>query len=1604
MNKGIEKILETKGIFIAQKNISGKCVFLFPGHGAQYVGMCKELYQTYPVIKEIFDRVEKKYFQLTRESLIEKIFSTSSGAEDTLLKPTIMQPAIFLADVAMYELLKSWNIHPDYLLGHSLGELAALYAAGCFGLEEGVEIVYNRAVAVESIPKEEAGGMISISSEYSDALKDKLLSIPKEKCQVSIINSIHQFNISGTEKAIQAIKRYCDTKKIKSTILKVSHAFHSEMLKDAVPVYKNALKKMEYHEINIPVYSTILQKFYDSENCDPQFFSEILSSQLVTPFDFRKIILDLITNLDVKYFIEVGPKNILSRMVEDIDSENNCSVMSTNKKGQDEILAINNFRAQYECFCSEAERKKEVMTPNSKRLNMIDELAHLISLQTMYPEDVIKKSNLDIPFMRELAITESIGKHILDKIVKLYDIHIEEEKLFVLSINEIINLIIKNNREGNVEESGTIKTSDNIMEFVLKSIEDITGYEKSMLEENLDLEADLGIDSVKQGELWNKVSENFSFDIENIKNIKDICTIKQMVDYVANQNNTSSEKNVKESEINIRNTILALIEEKTGYPSDMLEDDLDLEADLGIDSVKQGEIFSCLRTKFGIVDIDYNIKEYNTIGSIIDFFYKQRFCETILEEVSDANIKKDEGRAVEEKVLRIIEEKTGYPIEMLSNNLDLEADLGIDSVKRTEILNILQEIYEFQIQEQADLKELNTIEDIIRYIQTNINCANSVDKEKNFFSSEYSTTRYVAVPVEQNIMKDNIQEIDNKNVLIVADNFNGEITSLLYEKIKKKANNVIVVGQKLLGGIGNMAIVDFSNITDIKNKISEINQKNTIDIVINLMAISEMIDLDTVSKEEWTKICSEIYNSHFYVTKVLYNNFFERKEECGYYSVTSIGGVYGLESGYPGNPIGAIGSGFTKALEKELRPFCCKVIDFSDLKNADEISEFILSEIECREKLVEVAYINGIRKVIYVLPKEIKKDRSDSYEISNQDVILVTGGGRGIIYKCIERLLDYCNPKIIVTGRTELDSIDEKIVEMTDDEFKAYKTTYLSECRNTNPGFSLLQLQHSYEKLRNARLLMKNMKILYDKGYNIEYRKCDVASIDEVEKLVEYTVNKYGRITGIINGAGLPSFGKVPKKEEEFAEQVVKVKANSFYALYQVCREQPLKFFVSMGSISGRFGMDGQVDYSAAADLIVRLSYLAAQKRKNTRFFVLGWSAWDEVGMAANEEVKKVQQETRGLEYISVEEGTNRFLNELLYGGEYQEILFFGKLGKENLPLGQLDALDENLKDMREACNREGYIIDKIKFPLLDRIILLEKNRIAVTKKLMLNTDLHLKDHLVEGKHVFAGVMHVESACELFKLYLEQKGLYDYHITGVEGFKFEKFIKVFNQNELELKIEGSLVEDNMDCLKMYVAIKSDFTNKNGITIEKDRLHSEGYIVASKNRPLGEKEEYITVDQEEKLDIDKYYRNSDKMITFGDSFRCISDIQKVNNNTLIGILQVPEDGNYFSFVSHADTCISPVSIDNMGRLMLFHDFDKNGYSIVPIFIGEAKKYRDFWRGEKIKIVCTFEKESGTSVFYSAYAIDNQEEVIFEIKHMELQRINRYDGDHSLINKK
>ena len=768
-----------------------------------------------------------------------------------------------------------------------------------------------------------------------------------------------------------------------------------------------------------------------------------------------------------------------------------------------------------------------------------------------------------------------------------------------------------------------------------------------------------------------------------------------------------------------------------------------------------------------------------------------------------------------------------------------------------------------------------------------------------------------------------------------------------------------------------------------------------------MSAVRKKFDFNNLSVEDWKKQYFSVYNSNFYISKVVYSNLEVDKENTAYFAITNIGGIYGMEKGYEGNPVGAISAGFVKALEKELRPLKCKVIDFSTVNDIVETVSIIKEEISRIENFVEVGYDIEGRKIVEVLPKEIR-DNVIVNEVTDDDIILVTGGGRGIIYECVNALLEHVSPKIIVTGRTSLPDKNTKEMSMTDEEFKAYREEFFKMQHALDANISPVLIQRKYEKLVNARLLLANFAKWEEKGYEVEYFVCDAAEQYDMEALVKHVKKKYGKITGIINGAGLPSFGKIPKKDEKFAERVVEVKANSSFILMKECMKEPLKFFISMGSISGRFGMDGQVDYSAAADLIVRMTMLASQLKPETRFTVMGWSAWDEVGMASSEQVKKIQKGTRGLEYLSVKEGTTRFLNEIFYGGNYPEVLIFGELGDSNLPLGQMDALNFDKKNITNIISsKENIVIDRIKYPMIEKIISFDDKKIIASKYLTIENDMHLQDHKVEGKHVFAGVMHVETACEMLEMYLYRNGLSDYKISDISGFNFYKFIKIFKGNPLELILEGIITEKNTDNIKMHVTLKSDFISRKGIVIEKERLHSEGDVIAVKGYNINIKKDLVET-QGQELYLDRYYNQASEAITFGNSFKCINSVRIINNNEIIGKITVPMDGQYFAFTRNADTCISPITIDNIGRLMLFREFNLNGYTIVPTFIDEAKQYRQMIPGEELDAYCRFEAEDGMNVIYSASALDKEGNLVFDIKNMRLRRINKYNGDYSLCN--
>ncbi|MBP7496330.1 MAG: acyltransferase domain-containing protein, partial [Bacteroidales bacterium] len=256
-----------------------------------------------------------------------------------------------------------------------------------------------------------------------------------------------------------------------------------------------------------------------------------------------------------------------------------------------------------------------------------------------------------------------------------------------------------------------------------------TGYELDMLEEALDLEADLGIDTVKQVEIFGKITAKFSLQVpENLK-LSKYNTIEKIIGFVLESSGNSLQPATVQSPQPVRvqspqsavsrdfiaAEVKSIIAGQTGYELEMLEEALDLEADLGIDTVKQVEIFGKITTKFSLqVPENLKLSKYNTIEKIIGFVLESsgNSPQPAVQSPQPA-VSRD---FIAAEVKSIIAGQTGYELDMLEEGLDLEADLGIDTVKQVEIFGKITAKFSLQVPENLKLSKYNTIEKIIGFV------------------------------------------------------------------------------------------------------------------------------------------------------------------------------------------------------------------------------------------------------------------------------------------------------------------------------------------------------------------------------------------------------------------------------------------------------------------------------------------------------------------------------------------------------------------------------------------------------------------------------------------------------------------------------------------------------------------------------------------------------------------------------------------------------------------------------------------------------------------------------------------------------------------------
>ncbi len=282
-------------------------VFVFPGQGAQFVGMGKELYDTYPVAKEMFDRANKVLgFRIT-----DIMFS---GTPEDLRETKVTQPAVFLHSVIAEKVLATAK--PNMVAGHSLGEYSALVACGALAFEDALRLVSKRAIAMQKACDLQPSTMAAIIGMADDVVDDVCEHIKDYTVVAANYNCPGQIVISGSIEGVDiACEKLKELGAKRAIKLNVGGAFHSPLMQPAAEELKEAILATKFNVPFCPIYQNV--NAYPQTN--PDLIKQNLVAQLMSPVHWTQTVRNMILD-GATEFHEFGPGDVLKGLIHKIDS------------------------------------------------------------------------------------------------------------------------------------------------------------------------------------------------------------------------------------------------------------------------------------------------------------------------------------------------------------------------------------------------------------------------------------------------------------------------------------------------------------------------------------------------------------------------------------------------------------------------------------------------------------------------------------------------------------------------------------------------------------------------------------------------------------------------------------------------------------------------------------------------------------------------------------------------------------------------------------------------------------------------------------------------------------------------------------------------------------------------------------------------------------------------------------------------------------------------------------------------------------------------------------------------------------------------------------
>lgn len=306
-----------------------EAVFMFPGGGAQYPGMARDLYETEPVFAEWMDR-GLDHLQARLDYDIRAIWlpdgpDAHTAAEERLKRPSVQLPLIMIVEYALAQLWMSWGVTPAALVGHSMGENTAACLAGVMRFEDGIDLVLKRGRLFDTVPP---GGMLSVALPAAE-----LEALVGDALDIASVNASELSAVSGPQDRLDAFARKLDEREIEHQRINIDIAAHSRMLDPILGEFRAFLQGLDLHPPQIPVISNRTgERLTDARATDPEYWVE----QLRRRVDFGACISRL-ADTPGRVFLEVGPGKTLSALAQMNEALRPGQVISSLRHPEHEI-------------------------------------------------------------------------------------------------------------------------------------------------------------------------------------------------------------------------------------------------------------------------------------------------------------------------------------------------------------------------------------------------------------------------------------------------------------------------------------------------------------------------------------------------------------------------------------------------------------------------------------------------------------------------------------------------------------------------------------------------------------------------------------------------------------------------------------------------------------------------------------------------------------------------------------------------------------------------------------------------------------------------------------------------------------------------------------------------------------------------------------------------------------------------------------------------------------------------------------------------------------------------------------------------------------------